>query len=654
MMAGIVLYSTGVQIPWLIPIIAIAIAAIVLKQYLPGYICLFAVLGWLFSLANRPGDCPEDIIGPRVTLDGEVVAVRYSSGAVRLTVDSHREGQPFRCSLLMPGAGREFQCGDSLRFTTRLRQTGSDIDLPDEISFNPTAYVDGISAEAYISPDDITITGYRNSPRRRAEQWHDRLLDLIYRSPVNSNSAWFLSATLLGDDSMLDPELREEFRATGVAHYLALSGFHVGIIAMLAGMLLFPLKTWSRAGRYRHLVVITLIWAYVIVCGMSASLVRAAVLITIFLLAKLIGRQSTPYNSLCVAAVAILAFSPRQLFSPGFQLSFAAVLSILILSPLLNPFSRKRHTAYVIASCFTVPVAAMAGTCLITMIHFHRLPLLFLVPNLLLGLLMPLLLSLGVMLMISTACGISFTIAGKIVDIIYSSVEYICSQLAHLPHAEITGIFLNTPAIIAGVITLILLTVALHYRRLVTLIAAIVAGLICVASSSLSDPLPDSELIVTRRPLRTDIVLRQDNRCMLVSTGDSCQIADALPDLSRRYSNYLSRRRCEPMLWFAPDSFNLGCIARRGHYLIFNDKTLLFSPELNTPIVKDVHIDYLLLTRRSGAQPERLIQSFKPDTILIAADMPSKRALRLSHYCDTTGIPYLNLKNAPFYLSASH
>lgn len=650
MTAGIVLYACGAS--WIIcsALAVSAAAAMILRRYMAGFALLFTVLGWLFSLADTPASPPESLFEKRLTLSGEVSAVSRSQGAVRLTADCRADGSNFRCSLLMPGAGGHFECGDSVLFTARLRQPGADADLPDENSFNPTAYVDGITAEAYISPDDITVTGHRDTLRRFAGHCRSRLLDLIYLSPVSSSSAWFLSATLLGDDSMLDPAVREDFRATGTAHYLALSGFHVGIVAMLAGFLFFPFRTWSRAGRYRHLAVILLIWLYVVTCGMSASLVRAAVLITIFLLAKVLGRQSSPYNSLCIAALAILSFSPRQLFAPGFQLSFAAVLSILLIAPLINPFPRRHHTIHAVAALFTVPVAAMFGTCLITMVHFHRVPVLFLLPNLMLGVLMPLILTLGIILMAATACGISLRPAGSIVDFCCRMTDDICSALSDLPHAEITGIFLPPAAIAAGALTLVLLIVALHYRRPVTFVAAIVCGAVAATAAALTPPLPASELTVTRRPLRTDIVVRHGDKCMLISTADSAATAGVLPDLSHRYRDYLSHRGCPDTIAQAPPSFDLGPIHRRNRYLIFGNKTMLVSPTTSTPLTPGLHIDYLLLTRLSGARPFELVCAVAADTVLIAADMPQRRAARLADSCRCHAIPFIDLRTRPLTL----
>ena len=429
MMAGIVLF--GLSPSCIIPLFTLIVAftAFIFHRQWFGFLLIFTTLGWTLSFVSRPTEPPVDSFTEKNTWNGVVEDVRATPAAVRLNVKIYdrasRHITPFRCGVLIPNPPVKFEPGDRVNFKGKLSNPSESTDLPDENSYNPKYFTEGITAHANVAPDDIEICGYRQTLRRTATRLQSELRDLIYRSPVNSQTAWFLAATLLGDDSVLAPDVRQQFRTIGAAHYLALSGFHIGIIAMLASIAFFPLKLSRRYGRMRHLFVIVLIWLYAFVCGMSPSLVRAAVLISIFLLAKVRQRHSSPYNSLCVAAILILAFSPRQLFAPGFQMSFAAVLAILIFAPRFNPFSDPGSRAYRVASFVSVPLAAMLGTCLITMVHFHRFPLLFLIPNLVLAVLLPLLLSAGVIMIVTTAVGLRLSVLGTFLDIIYNIINII-------------------------------------------------------------------------------------------------------------------------------------------------------------------------------------------------------------------------------------
>lgn len=659
MMAGIVIFYAGAS--WIWCLLAIIAAIVIEKLHLRWgvFVCIFMSLGWILSAIGTPAEAPDALMNRKAWWSGEVEAIRATPGSTRLRLkvdkvafdkNSIFDAGGFTCSILLPTADREYRCGDIVAFEAKMQRPYDRTDLPDENSYNPTYFIDGVTAEAFVSPDNIEVTGLVSNLRRIASEWHEDLKDLIYTSPVNSRTAWFLSATLLGDDSMLDPGVKHEFRATGVAHYLALSGFHVGIIAMVAGLLLFPLKTWSRAGRYRHLAVIALIWIYAFVCGMSASLVRAATLITIFLTAKLVGRQSSPYNSLAVAAIAILTFSPRQLFAPGFQMSFAAVASILIFAPMINPFMRRDNLRYRAAGFFTVPVAAMLGTCLVTMVHFHRFPVLFLFPNLLLGILMPLMLGAGLLLMFFTACGQKLSLLGKSVDFCYDTVERFCDTLARLPYAEITGIFLSPTTIFAGIAALLLLTAAIKFKHSYMAVLCVTALMVAIGSTVTEASPAETELFVTRQPLRTDIVVRHGEKCHLITSAHEDNHKSISAQLSRRYNNYLTRRKCGDSIAVSNVDFDYNAIKRIGDYIIVGNRTMVaaFSPSVE--IAGGLNIDYLLISRSAGNRPEKIVEAVRPDTVLIAADMPPKRAAKLKTWCQDRSIPTTDLRNGAFRL----
>ncbi|MDE6703108.1 MAG: competence protein ComEC family protein [Muribaculaceae bacterium] len=652
MMAGIILF--GLSPSWIIPFIAliVALTSFLFHRQWVAFVLVFTTLGWILSFVSRPAPPPEDSFLRKNTWSGVVEDIRATPAAVRLNVKIYDRDSlhitPFHCGVLIPNPPVKFEPGDWINFRGKLSDPAESTDLPDENSYNPKYFTDGITAHANVAPDDIEICGYHQSLRRTATRLQSELRDLIYRSPVNSQTAWFLAATLLGDDSVLAPDVRQQFRTIGAAHYLALSGFHIGIIAMLASIAFFPLKVSRPYGRMRHLFVIVLIWLYAFVCGMSPSLVRAAVLISIFLLAKVFQRQSSPYNSLCVAAILILALSPRQLFAPGFQMSFAAVLAILVFAPRFNPFSNTGSRTYRLASFVTVPLAAMLGTCLITLVHFHRFPLLFLIPNLVLAVLLPLLLSSGVIMIIATAVGLRLSVLGTFTDVIYNSVAGFCQAMSEISGAELTGIFLPTGTVIAAVIALILLAFALNYRKRNYFILAVTALLISWLVFLLQPALPDAELYITRQPLRTDIIIRQGDSAFVVTTAPEQNYTAVAANLSRRYADFLARRSCTDSLTINNLDFSLPTVRRRGDYIIFGNRTLLIASSQTDATIRP---NYLLVTRQSGREPFSLVRAVNPDTVIIARDTPQLRASRLLDSCNHHSIPVIYLIDRPFSLT---
>lgn len=155
------------------------------------------------------------------------------------------------------------------------------------------------------------------------------LAESIYASPLSGPAAAFAVTTLVADGRYLPQNIRDDFRGAGMAHVLALSGFHAGVVALLAMWLTRPMLLGRSGRRLRVVVVLCAVWGFAWLGGMSASLMRASVMISLLLVSRCIGRYSSPVNSLAVAAIVILLWRPSALYDVGFQLSFAAVAGIL-------------------------------------------------------------------------------------------------------------------------------------------------------------------------------------------------------------------------------------------------------------------------------------------------------------------------------------
>ena len=138
-------------------------------------------------------------------------------------------------------------------------------------------------------------------------------------------------AMTLGDKSRLTNDLREVYSISGASHVLALSGLHIGIIYALMVLVV----GYRRLGWLREVVVILGIWAYAFFTGLSPSVVRAAVMITVYSIVSLANRDRMSLNTLALTAIIMLVWNPLYLYDVGFQMSFMAVLFILLFYPTL-------------------------------------------------------------------------------------------------------------------------------------------------------------------------------------------------------------------------------------------------------------------------------------------------------------------------------
>lgn len=189
---------------------------------------------------------------------------------------------------------------------------------------------------------------------------------------------------VLGDDERIDAATKEDFRRAGLSHLLAVSGQNVTLLALLAmpllGMLGIPL-------RERLLWVLALILVYIPVAGAGPSIQRAGVMGALGVLATLAGRRSSRFYALAVAVVVTLAIDPGVAADVGWQLSFAAVLGILLLaSPLQRALSMrlgKGPWERALGDGLAVTVAATLATAPLIAFHFETLSTTTLVANVL-------------------------------------------------------------------------------------------------------------------------------------------------------------------------------------------------------------------------------------------------------------------------------
>jgi competence protein ComEC len=185
---------------------------------------------------------------------------------------------------------------------------------------------------------------------------------------------------VLGQDGALTAGVREDFRVTGLAHLVAASGANVALLAtlVLAGGAAAGLGLGARLW-----LAVALVAAYVPLAGAGPSIQRAGVMGVAGLVAALAGRPASRWYALLLAAAITLAWSPRAAEDPGWQLSFAAVLSMLALVPALRVRLRRGRVPSGLAEALAVTAAATLGTAPLIALHFERLSLVSLPANLL-------------------------------------------------------------------------------------------------------------------------------------------------------------------------------------------------------------------------------------------------------------------------------
>ena len=239
----------------------------------------------------------------------------------------------------------------------------------------------GITHQVYARPNNLTLL--QKGKGSLLDRIRHRILDILRSHIPGKKEAGLAEALLIGYKEDLDPELETIYAQTGVVHIIAISGMHLGLIYGLL-ILLFRLIKKHPVGRWiRVLLIATALWVFSLLAGSSPSVLRSAVMFSGLLLGEALDRKSVTLNTLAFTALVLLLYQPYWLGDIGFQLSFAAVWSILVFYP---PLYRRFYFRYKVVDWFwqlvSVTLAAQVLTFPLCVYHFHQFPTWFLAANL--------------------------------------------------------------------------------------------------------------------------------------------------------------------------------------------------------------------------------------------------------------------------------
>jgi competence protein ComEC len=219
--------------------------------------------------------------------------------------------------------------GDRVRFTAKLRPPRN---FRNPGAFDYEGYLHGLGISELAAVDVAQIEILPGKTGRRLGFWRSRIRRSILEHMNNPKTGlWnredgaLFAAMIVGDDSLVVRGVREEFQQTGVYHLLVVSGMNVALLALTVFWLARRLHApeWAAA-----IATIALSVFYAYIAGMGVPIQRAVLMLSVFLLARLLYRDRSAFNATGIAALVVLAVSPGALFEAGFQLTFLALLAI--------------------------------------------------------------------------------------------------------------------------------------------------------------------------------------------------------------------------------------------------------------------------------------------------------------------------------------
>ena len=232
----------------------------------------------------------------------------------------------------------------------------------------------------------VRVTGFLQF----IEELRDRIRAFL-EEQLPSPSRDILKALIIGEQDTIPDQIKKQFSRLGLSHLLSISGLHVSIFALLSYLLFMGLfRIYTRMLLYINAFKLSVFFSilpvlfYCFIAGFNIPTMRSAIMVICYLIALLLGRREDLLHTLFVAAFITLLFIPTSLFDLSFQLSFSAVLAIIILVPQWRSFIPEQeedpfeHRNPVLEKCrrlfrdsFLASAAAILGTAPLVAVSFH-------------------------------------------------------------------------------------------------------------------------------------------------------------------------------------------------------------------------------------------------------------------------------------------
>jgi competence protein ComEC len=507
-----------------------------------------------------------------------------------------------------------------------LRKTGN----PFEFDYQAYAIRNKIGHRIYLKSSDFHFLLADKIPDLAEYSLiiRDRLLQIIEKSGLTGEVLHLVSAVSLGAREELEPETTQSFSKTGVIHVLAVSGMNVGIIYVVLDVLLKFLKR-KKSGIILHLVIILLaVWGYALITGLPASVLRAAAMFSFIVIGKSLSRNPNIYNTLAASAFVLLCFNPSLVYDVGFQLSYAAVFSIVFFHPFIYSLCYFKYwIPDQIWALLTVSFAAQIGTLPFLLHYFHQFPAWFLLANLMVIPLVTLILYLSFMVF-AVAPVIPFLgmLMAHVLDWAGQGMLFSVRFVERLPYSVIDGLYPSDLTLITAVLFAIMVSLFIIYKSREALTGALFSVIILLIFSNISlwKKLSRHEVVLFNLSGKTLIALTAGSETIWL-TSDSRGSIEKLKYYTKPYEGFRGINKSSIICLSDPPIQTANTILYHNNFLNFKGFTLCI---LNDRKIKEnswenfPQSDLFVLGKESKFIPS-VLRKYFPNAIIVE-NRPSK------------------------------
>ena len=502
-----------------------------------------------------------------------------------------------------------------------------EFDYKKYLTYNLIYNADFITGDNWQVLDDNFNTGFQN----KMLGFRQNLIASLEKNGLSNDELAVISALALGYKDKLSDEIRHSYSSSGAMHILAVSGLHVGIIY---GILLFVFS-FLKTKKLKYLktgLLIIFIWLYATLTGLSPSVSRAALMFSIMALGNLQNRSAGSLNAIALSAFILLIINPLNITNIGFQLSYAAVIGIILIYPkIYGILEVKNKWIDKVWSLTAVSVAAQIATAPIGLFYFHQFSNYFILANYLLIPISTLAIWVCILAFIFSGFGFIAPFIIKVLSVIVKTMNSISGGIEALPFSVTENIYISTPQLFVLYFVIIFLAVFFFSTKKYKHLFIALNFIILFAAINLFQDIKSinqKHLIVynINKVTAVNVIDRKDN--ILFANIDS--VSNKQIEFSAKNNwlkkgldkeKYIDLSKTSTSLLSNVAVIDNKSVFYKKNFIAFNELRIFVADDKFFPMIYDFEektkLDYVILSNNSPARLKDIKDVFEFKTIII-------------------------------------
>jgi competence protein ComEC len=479
-------------------------------------------------------------------------------------------------------------------------------------AFDPAIYANrnGLYHQCFLSTKSIVVYKADAVSQSFVYALRQSIQQAIHKNIKDSTTMGLVDAMLLNDRISLDAGLQQAYTTTGIIHILAISGMHVillaGIILWLLGKILFV-----KMEKGKYIIALILVWIYIAITGFPPSANRSAVMFSIYTIGILLERDGHPLNTWAASGFILICYNPYWIYDVGFQLSFLAVLSILLFNKTITHWWQPKN--YFLRKSWEIVAISIAVQVLVfplVIYYFHQFPLLVFLANIPAGLYSTILMIGAIIIFIVNSTGLSCLWVGQLLSILTKAFNAFIVLLSRYSPESFRQLFLDATGYWLSMFVIIAVSVFLYYKNVKQLFAGLGFAILLMLYF-----------------IKEEIAVLHQERIIVYQLSNESQV-DVIKGKQMIHHYTVSNQQYKYAVSPARIGFGIHTStidSSRSLFRIHNKNILLLEDGFrgNSP---SFPVDVLIVSNKCDFEPEQWFQIFHPKKIILDGSLPRWKA----------------------------